>query len=370
MDKKILYCASTASHIMNFHLPYLEYFKAQGWQVDVVIGGRTKSIPFADHVIGIPLEKNLWTVSNLQSVRIVQRLLAENSYDLISTHTALAGAVIRLAVKMTEKKNCGKVVHTSHGYFFNGKSGLLKRAYLEVERYLSPVTDILMVMNEVDYQLATQYELGKIIVRIPGMGIDLSRFSNVNSEEKKRLKIDAGYRETDFLIVYAAEMSKRKNQGELIRAFAMMSPQEMSVKLLLAGEGILKKEYEKMAQRFGVGEYISFLGHVSDMASLYKICDIAVSTSKSEGLPFNVMEAMACGLPVVASEVKGHIDLLGEGQSSQLYRLGDEKELAFIMRKFLNDKLLCTKLGVRNRKTVLGYHIDKVKPLIEEIYGE
>lgn len=370
MGKKILYCASSASHIINFHLPYLEYFKEQGWQVDVVIGGKVEPIPFTDRVIELPLEKNLLAVSNLQSVRIVQRLLAENSYNLISTHTALAGAVIRLAVKMTGKKYCGKVVHTSHGYFFNGKSNLPERAYLEVEKYLSSVTDVLMVMNEVDYQLATQYKLGKIIVPIPGMGIDLSRFSGVDSEEKTRLKLDAGYRETDFLIVYAAELSKRKNQGELIRAFAMMSPQEPSAKLLLAGEGRVKREYEEIAQRLGVGECISFLGYVSDMAPLYKMCHMAVSTSKSEGLPFNVMEAMACGLPVVASRVKGHTDLLGEEQSSQLYRLGDEKELAFVMRKFLYDEPLRTKIGGLNMQRVLSYQLDKVKPLIEEVYGE
>lgn len=368
MVKKILYCASTASHIMNFHLPYLKYFKEQGWQVDVAIGGKVESIPYTDHVIGLPLKKNVLAVSNLQSVRTVQRLLAENSYDLISSHTALAGAVIRLAVKMSGKRHCGKIVHTSHGYFFNGRSSLPESVYLDVEKYLSPVTDVLMVMNEVDYQIATQHRLGKIIVQIPGMGIDLSRFSGADAEEKRRLKLANGYQKTDFLIVYAAEMSKRKNQGELIRAFASMSPQESSVKLLLAGDGGLKRKYQEMALRLGVEESIIFLGYISDIASLYKMCDMAVSSSKCEGLPFNVMEAMACGLPVVASRVKGHTDLLGEEQIGQLYRLGDENGLASAMRKLLNDEPLRTKIGDRNTQRVLCYHLDKVKPLIEAAY--
>jgi len=365
--KKILYCASTASHIRNFHLPYLQFFHEMGWQVDVAVAS-AEEIPYADNVIALPLEKSLLSASNLRAVYYVNRLLAKNRYDIISTHTTLAGAVVRLAVQLSRKRS-GKVVYTSHGYFLNGEGGLSEWPYLWVEKLLAPVTDVLMVMNRIDYRIAEQHRLSKDIVSIPGMGLDLAKFSRVGREDKKNQKIAAGFNPDDFLIVYAAEMSKRKNQGELILAFAIAVAQEPSLKLLLAGDGALKDEYIELARKFGLGEHIRFLGHISDMAFLYKMTDLVVSTSCSEGLPFNVMEAMACGLPVVASRIKGHIDLLDSLNEECLYDLGDEQALANLLQSFYRDEALREQVGQTNLRNVCEYGLEVVKPMVIEAYS-
>ena len=162
-------------------------------------------------------------------------------------------------------------------------------------------------------------------------------------------------------------MSKRKNQGELIKAFALVSDQEPCLQLVLAGDGAQRKEYEGLAQSLGIENRICFLGHVSNIASLYRMCDIAVSTSKSEGLPFNVMEAMATGLPVIASSVKGHIDLLKDNPST-LYELYAEKELAELLLVMYKDKSLREQIGESNRIEVQKYELKKVKPFVVEWY--
>ncbi len=186
MPKKILYCASTASHILNFHLPYLQFFHEMGWQVDVAVPN-TVEIPYADNVIILPLEKRLLAANNLRAVYCVNRLLANNRYDIISTHTTLAGAVVRLAVQLSRKRST-KVVYTSHGYFFNEEGGLSQWPYLWLEKLLAPVTDALMVMNRMDYRLAQQHRLSKNIVPIPGMGIDITKFAGIEAKDKKNLK--------------------------------------------------------------------------------------------------------------------------------------------------------------------------------------
>lgn len=368
MGKRIFYCASTASHILNFHLPYLRFFRERGWRVDVGVAGLEK-IPYVDNVIQLPLEKSLIAAGNLRAIYLIKRLLLENRYDIISTHTTLAGAVVRLAIRLAGIQG-GKVVHTSHGYFFNGEGGINELPYLWVEKTLAPVTDVLMVMNDVDHRLAIKYKLGKKIVAIPGMGINLANFSGVCNKDKKKLKVAAGYKPEDFLIVYAAEMSKRKNQGELIRAFALAATQEPSLKLLLAGDGVLKGQYEEMAIRYGLNDRICFLGHVSDMVALYRICDLVVSTSRSEGLPFNVMEGMACGLPVIASRIKGHIDLLDGVQEQFLYNLGEERALADILLALSHDVKLRGKLGRENRMKIQHYGLEVVRPVVIERYKE
>jgi len=367
MRKKILYCASTASHIENFHLPYLQYFYEIGWQVDVAVA-RAAKIPYANNVIALPLEKSLLTASNLRAAYNVKRLLDKNEYDIISIHTTLAGAVVRLAVHLSGKCS-SKVVYTSHGYFFNEEDGLSKWSYLCVEKLLASVTDVLMVMNRTDYRLAKQHRLSKNIVSIPGMGLDLYKFSKARGKDRESLRVAAGYNSDDFLIIYAAEMSKRKNQGELIRTFAEVAAQKPILKLLLAGDGALKDEYVELARKSGYGERINFMGQVSDMALLYGMCDLAVSTSRSEGLPFNVMEAMACGLPVVASRIKGHIDLLDSLNEDCLYDLGDEQALAKRLQSFYQDEALREQVGQANQRNVCRYGLEVVKPIIIEAYS-
>lgn len=365
MRKKILYCASSVSHIMNFHLPYLKFFYEQGYQVDVIVESQAE-IPYTDNVIALPFEKRLFAVNNLRAVWHMKHFLLNNSYDIISIHTTLAAAVIRLAMLLSSKRG-GKVYYTSHGYFFSDQKKLSEWLYLFVEKLFSQVTDILMVMNQVDYNMATYYRLGKEIKFIHGMGLDLEKFTNLLNVDKEQLKLAAGFDTKDFLILYVAEMSKRKNQAELIQAFSRAAVGKPYLKLLLAGDGRLKDEYINLARKLGFSERIIFLGHVIDMPALYNICDLAVSTSRSEGLPFNVMEAMACGLPVIASRIKGNVDLLRSLEANCLYDLGDVQGLANLIKLYYLNNEVREQVGQENLRFISQYNLKEVMPEIIEL---
>ena len=367
MSKKILYCASTASHILNFHLPYLQFFKEQGWQVDVAVAGESE-MPFVDNIISLPIRKNLLAFENLCAMVTLKEVIKKNNYDIISTHTALAGAIVRLAVLLTKKKHYGKMVHTSHGYFFNAKRKLNELPYLLVEKLLAPTTDMLMVMNKADYQLAMKYNLAKKLCLVPGMGIKLDKFTKADAEKKEQLRILAGFKPDDYLIIYAAEMSKRKNHGELIEAVAQTINEEPSIKLLLAGEGLLKDEHMKTVRQLGIEKHVCFLGHVANMEKWYAMSDCSITTSRCEGLPFNVMEAMASGLPVIASRIKGHTDLLAKMEEDLLFDLGDVGQLKNKILLFCRDTTLRIKVGTECSKEVLKYNLESVKPTILDCY--
>lgn len=351
---------------MNFHLPYLEHFKEQGWQVDVAVADEGE-IPFADSIINLPMRKNLLALDNLRSVFTMREVIKKNHYDIISTHTTLAGAVVRLALLLIDKKHYGKIVHTSHGYFFNDEAEL---PYLWVEKLLAPITDLLMVMNQVDYQLAVKYKLAKKIRLIPGMGINLDEFTKADGEKKKQLKVLAGFKPDDYLLIYAAEMSKRKNHGELIEAFALAMDKEPPMKLILAGDGALKNKHMETAQQLGIEQHVYFLGHVTGIEMWYAMSDCAITTSRCEGLPFNVMEAMASGLPVIASRIKGHTDLLGRQEHNLLYDLGNIGQLKSRMLLLRRDGALRTKIGAWGTEEVFKYELGLVKAVILSCYDD
>ena len=140
------------------------------------------------------------------------------------------------------------------------------------------------------------------------------------------------------------------------------------VKLALPGQGVLREECMALAEELGVAGRVLFPGQVQ-MAQWYGAADLAVSASRSEGLPFNIMEAMYCGLPVVASRVKGHTDLLEESGAGLLYPYGDWAACAGCVQELIQDRELAERMGERGRQAVQAYALDRVQPVVMAQYG-
>lgn len=318
MPKKILYCASTVSHIMNFHLPYLKAFHEKGYEVWVA-ANEQKMIPYVDHVVALPFCKKITSIQNIRAVYMAHKLIRQERFDIVSTHTMLASAVIRAAILPLRHRP--KVFCTVHGYLFNENDGLKKWKYLLPEKICARITDVLMVMNHEDFAIAEKHKLyhGKLHY-INGMGIDLTKFPPITREERTAARSVYNLAETDIAYVYAAEFSKRKNQSFLIQAFAESCKNDSHLKLFLAGEGTMLNSCKNLTRRLGISDQVFFPGYINNIRDLYAACDVCVSTSLCEGLPFNVLEAMACGLPVIASNIKGHRELVLEKKYGSLFQ--------------------------------------------------
>ena len=119
----VLFTASTFSHIISFHLPYLRRFRELGWQVDVACGGVMRDIPFADAVVALPLEKKISAPSNFRAASLLRRRMEREHYDLVVTHTTLAAFFTRWAMRGMRTRP--RVVDVVHGYLFDvGTQGL------------------------------------------------------------------------------------------------------------------------------------------------------------------------------------------------------------------------------------------------------
>lgn len=406
-SKKILFTASTMSHIENFHLPYLKAFEEMGWEVKALV---------------LPVSKSFFSFQNIRAIFSTRRLLLSEGYDVVSSQSTLAGIVTRLAVLLAGKSRLSerirkpgmsaepgkqvKVFHTAHGYLFHDDNSLKKWAYLLPEMLCGKVTDVLMVMNHEDLDIANKYKLcGKSdkIYYINGMGIDLAKFeavqaapSSVVSEWKKSF----GLKENDFAFVYAAEFSKRKNHKLLLRGFAQAltvlrihgknnesdekpveqpvgESQEIrsqqsffadSLKLVLAGDGALLEETKSLASELGIRDQVLFPGYIRNIPELYACCQAAVTTSRIEGLPFNVMEAMACGLPVVASDIKGHRELVTHRENGLLFKISDYAQLTEQIIEVFKNAALREKFRTASLEKVTTFSIEKVFPDVMEIY--
>ena len=356
----VLFTASTFSHIRRFHLPYLRWFREQGWQVDVACGGAPEPLPEADRVIALPLEKRMAAPGNFRAAALLRREIRSRRYDLISTHTSLAAFFTRLAVM--GMKDRPKLINTVHGYLFDGESPAMRRAVLlGAEKLTARQTDLVLTMNRWDYDLAREKRLGARVALIPGMGVDFSPLDAVGPGAGREKRAAYGVAPDAFLMVYPAEFSPRKSQEVLIRAMADLPERAV---LALPGSGALLDDCKTLAAKLGLEKRVLFPGEAGDVAAWYAAADAAVPASRSEGLPFNVMEAMHMALPIVASAVKGHTDLIKDGESGLLYPYGDEAAFAAAVRRLMDDQILCSALGRAAREAAAPYALDRVMPQV------
>lgn len=309
---KILYAASVMSHITNFHLQYIDRLRKEGYTVHVMARGEG-----ADH--NVPFEKKFFSPSNKACRAEIRRIIKEEKYDVIILNTSLAAFHIRYALP---KEDRPRIVNIVHGYLFSKNVGFIKRTLLlAVEKIVAKRTDAIIVMNEDDREIALKHKLcrGKVYVT-RGMGAGVRE--SIVSPDKLRNQLNCRDR---YVLAFVGELSQRKNQAFLIRAMNDIKERIPNAVLWLVGDGLEKRRLSQLAAEVDLSSSVFFLGQREDACDLMRACDLYVSASSIEGMPFNVIEAMGCSKCVLASDIKGHTDLITDGKNGFLYKYGDKK---------------------------------------------
>ena len=364
--KKLLICASRVSHIVFFHLPYIKLFRENGWTVDIAAEGAV-DCPFADRCYDLRFVKNPFSPQNLKTIKQLTRIMKENGYDIVYSNSTLAGAAMRMAVKRLGKSRpfC---IHISHGYMFDDKRSLRSLLYRSAERLTAKVTDRLIVMNDEDLRLAERYKLGRNIYFTDGMGLCTDRLPPVDPDSRSETRKTFCADKDSLVFLCVGEFSSRKNQTLIIEALARTVKKDRHCMVVFAGQGGSLDKCRELVNKYELEPYTRFPGQVSDVNILYRSADVLISASEMEGLPFNVMEALYCGTPVIASDIKGHCDLIRNGYNGLLFSLDNidaTGQLSQLMLKLMNDRKYLAALR-SNTRLDEKYTIDKVSP---ELFG-
>ncbi|MFI8706587.1 glycosyltransferase family 4 protein [Bacillus sp. NPDC077411] len=370
MPKKVLFCATVDYHFKAFHLPYMEWFAEQGWEVHVAASGNMH-LPYVHKKYDIPIQRSPFKKQNFQAYKKLTSIINKNKYSIIHCHTPMGGVLARLAARKARRQGT-KVIYTAHGFHFCKGAPLINwLAYYPIERGLASYTDCLITINTEDYNLAAKHRFkAKCIEHVHGIGVDTEQFKLVKEEDKRDLKMKFGYKPDDFLMFYAAEFNKNKNQQFLLRSLALLKDEAPNAKLLLAGKGPLMEDCKSLAIELGIADMVHFLGYRTDIASLVPMCDIAVASSLREGLPVNIMEAMACGLPVVATDNRGHRELIKDTINGYLVSPKEEELFATRILECIQSRTLREKIGIENVNRVKKYSIAQVGAELNNIYTQ
>jgi glycosyltransferase EpsD len=199
------------------------------------------------------------------------------------------------------------------------------------------------------------------------VGVDLTRFHPISLEEKTIIRKKLGYSMDDLLLIYPGEFSKRKNQLMLVKMLTYLKGRVNSFKLLLAGRGDFKF-LEKISEELNVRTHIEFLGFKHDIEKFIQASDIALSSSYHEGLPINIVEAMACGKPVVCTNVRGNNDLIEHGQNGFLIKPDDEIEMARYIYELAQHPYIYDAMSKKAINKAQDYSLSNTVKSMDRIY--
>ena len=373
--KKVLFVATVVKmHIMVFHIPYLKMFKEMGWETAVAARNDYDdpdecAIPYCDTYYDIPFERNPIKLSNLKAYRSLKDIIDKGDYDIIHCHTPVGAMLTRLAAK-TARKHGTKVFYTAHGFhFYKGAPAINWLLYYPVEKWLSLYTDVLITINNEDYERSKTFNAGKVCY-VPGVGIDLNKF-NVGHIDKAKKRREIGVSTDDFVLLSVGELSPRKNHEVVIRAMSVLKNNDKLNKLeyVICGRGNYETELRKIAQDLNVIEHVHFLGFRADIAEICNCADLFIFMSHQEGLPVALMEAMACGLPAVCSDIRGNTDLI-EDQKTGLIVDNTPEAVAKAIETMCLDSNLRRRLSSGALEKIKQFDLSSIENTMKHIYIE
>lgn len=370
---KILYVATTIGTINAFLIPHIEHLIQQGHQVEIACNTKrgidSRIMELGCKVHDVNFQRYPFNRQNYSAYKKIKRIILSESYELIHTHTPIASFLTRMACR-----NIGdvKVIYTAHGFHFY-KGAPIKNwiIYYPAERIAAKWTDSIITINDEDYELARKMRLRKLklVFKVHGVGIDLCKFSRQAIQEKNKMRKRYGYNDEEFIMFYAAELNHNKHQDFIINVVKELKEKIPNIKLLLAGDGCLKEKYWEQSRRLGLSENVEFLGRRNDVPNLLRISDVYISSSRREGLPVSVLEAMATGLPVIVTDIRGHRDLICNGKNGYIIKIDDLKAFTGAVEKLYYSKELRGKMGRENLELVGIYSIENVLMEMNVIYA-
>lgn len=364
---KVLYVSTISNTINAFMIPHIKMLIEQGHHVDIAcniqreidkglveLGCRVRDISFSRS----PLNK-----TNVKAYRDLKKLIIDGKYDLVHTHTPIASAITRLVCKNIKGT---KVFYTAHGFhFYTGAPLKNWLIYYPLEKWLAKYTDTLITINKEDYDRAKSKFKAKRVEYIPGVGLDIDKFKNVVIDKVGKRQ-ELSLPEDAFVVLSVGELNKNKNHEVVIRAIAKIN--NPTIHYVICGKGPLESYLNKLVVELGVGENVHLIGFREDVPEICNISDVFAFPSNREGLGMAALEAMACGLPIITSNVHGIVDYSIDGETGYNCSPTDIDSFSKYIKILYVDADKKEQMALNNTEAVKEFNQRNILNLLEQVY--
>jgi len=340
--KRVLVVATIATTIKSFCIPNIRLLQQLGYDVDIAADFSRESWPSGDvdgwrenlaaeGIMSWPIDftRNATDLpQHVRAYRQLKSLILNERYRFVHTNTPIASAIVRVVCHDTRTR----CIYTAHGFhFYKGAPAKNWLLFYPIEKLLSRCTDTLITINDEDYALAKARFHAKETIEIPGAGIDTSKFvRRWENREQLRMSLSIGPQTTVLLSV--GELNKNKNHESVIRTLTQI---DGDICYCIAGQGPLGNSLSHLIFELGLQDKVRMLGFIDDVTSLYNMADVYIHPSFREGLSTAITEAMACELPVLASNRRGCRDLVDVELGGFLFEPDDVSTIVSAIRRLL-----------------------------------
>jgi glycosyltransferase involved in cell wall biosynthesis len=314
------------------------------------------------------LVRRVSPANDIRTLYDLVRIIKTAKPNVVHTHTSKAGILGRLAARIVRVP---LIVHTAHGHVFFGHFGpVLSRIFLWIERMFAPLTDRVVALTPgerkdyIDLNLYPREKIAKI-----HSGVDVEKFKQVpvGAVEKKR---SLGLEPKGLMVGFVGWLMPIKGPMHLLKAMENVWRDHDDAGLVFIGKGELDVDLRAEALKIGANGRVNFLGWRGDIDEIMPIFDIFVLPSLNEGMGRVLVEAMAAGKPIVASNVGGIPDLVQHGHNGLLVPPGDDQALAAAIRQLINDPAKAKMMGQRGRERCHQFSLAAMIEKIDALYME
>ncbi len=370
---KVLLVATVQSHICQFHKPLVKVLHEAGAEVHIAARNNLAeknglTLDFADNVFDVPFSRSPKSSDNIKAYKELKKIINEGNYAVVHCNTPMGGIVARLAARKA-RKNGTKVFYTAHGFhFYKGASKKAWAVFYPIEKFFAEhFTDKLITITNEDYELAKS-KFKTNVYHIHGVGVNSQKYRPVTNEEKSRLRQVYNYDINAPILICVGELNKNKNQAAAINAMKKVIEEYPTAKLLLAGNGPSENVLKSLVLELNLKNNIEFLGYTLELDKYLGISDIAISLSFREGLPFNIMEAMLCNRPVIASNNRGHRELVENNKTGVLLASLETNEISQKIKSLIKDEQKQEQLVKNAADFIMQFTDAAVEKELETIY--
>lgn len=321
-DKKALIVATVIEFITGFEMNDIRLLQELGYQVSCATNldnpvdqDRIEQLrENGVRIYNIPFSRSPISKQNIYAYKELRNLMHKERFDMMHCHTPVGGVLGRIAA---HKEHVPHILYTAHGFhFYNGAPLKNWLIFYPVEKILSHYTDTLITINNEDYELACAKFKAKENARIPGVGIDLKRFSPKHDTDDS-IRKELGITRENRIILSVGELNENKNHRLIISALAKYG--DKNIHYVIAGSGITDKKNRILAKELGVSKQVHFLGYRTDIPELDNVADVFAFPSIREGLGLAAIEALACGTPVIGMNTRGINEYVKDGVTGYLF---------------------------------------------------
>ncbi len=368
--KKVLLVATVQSHIAQFHKPTILALKEQGIMVDVAAHNnlhlkKNLTLSEPDHIFEVSFQRSPFSPKNIKAYRELKNLIIKEKYDIVHCNTPVGGVLTRWACRKL-RKNGLKVIYEAHGFhFFEGGSRLNWLLWYPIEKFLSRFTDVLVLINKMDFKLAKSKFKAKATYRIPGVGVNLSQFKTEGATD---FRSDFSIPKDAPVILSVGELNANKNHKTGIKALSVLKNKE--IHYCIAGNGPLLNELIDFSKECGVENRVHFLGYRRDLPAIFRQSKLFLLPSYREGLGMAAIEAMSCGLPLVSSNRHGINDYSIDEVTGFKCNPTDYATMAQHIEHIFSDDELWSNLSKNCAEIAKQFSLEESVAAIMKIYKE